>query len=226
MVNVEARSKVKGKEFEILVDVDKALQFKKGLQVSIENVLAVDTIFYDIKKGLKASSADLKDAFGTENFKEVAEKIIKSGEVVLPSDYRKKEVENRVKQVIDFILRNAVDPVTDKPITEKRISEAIDMAGINIENKPVEQQMSKIISKLKEFLPLKIETKKLKIVVPAIHTGKVYGLLQDYKEKENWLANGDLSCIVNIPSGFQMEFYDKLNAVTHGSAIVEEVNKK
>lgn len=223
MVNVEARLKVKGKEFEILVDVDKALQLKKGLPVNIENVLAVDQIFYDFKKGSKVSSADLKEAFGTDDIREVAGKIIKSGEVVLPSDYRKKEQETKVKQVIDFLLRNAVDPVTNKPITEKRITEALDMAGINIENKPIEQQIPKIISKLKEVLPLKIETKKLKIIVPAVHTGQVYGLLQEYKEKENWLGNGDLSCIVNIPSGFQMEFYDKLNAVTHGSAIVEEV---
>jgi len=223
MVNVEARLKVKGKEFEILVDVDKALQFRKGLPVNIENVLAVDQIFYDFKKGSKVSSADLKEAFGTDNVLEVAGKIIKSGEIVVPSDYRKKEQETKVKQVIDFLLRNAVDPTTNKPITEKRITEALDMAGINVENKPIEQQIPKIISKLKEVLPLKIETKKLKIVVPAVHTGQVYGLLQEYKEKENWLGNGDLSCIVNIPSGFQMEFYDKLNAVTHGSAIVEEV---
>ena len=39
MVNVEARLKIKGKEFEILVDVDKALQLKKGVEVSIDNVL-------------------------------------------------------------------------------------------------------------------------------------------------------------------------------------------
>jgi ribosome maturation protein SDO1 len=196
---------------------------KKGLPVNIENVLAVDQIFYDFKKGLKVSSQDLKDAFGTDNIRQVAEKIIKSGEIVVPSEYRKKEQDIKVRQVIDFLLRNALDAVTNKPITEKRITEALDMAGINIENKPIEQQIPKIVSKLKEILPLKIETKKLKVVVPAIHTGKVYGLLQEYKEKENWLGNGDLSCIVNIPSGFQMEFYDKLNAVTHGSAIVEEV---
>ena len=175
---------------------------------------------------MRCSSQDLKEAFGTDDVKEVAEKIIKSGEIVLPSDYKKKEQETKIKQVIDFLMRNAVDPATNKPLTEKRIEEGIKMAGINIDNKPIERQIPQIISKLKEVLPLKIESKKLKITVPAIHTGKAYGLLQEYKEKEEWLENGDLLCVVVIPSGFQMEFYDKLNAITHGSAIVEEIKEE
>ena len=222
MVNVEAKLKIKGKNFEILVDVDKALQFKKGLG-KIDNVLAMDTVFYDIKKGLKASASDLKEIFGTEDAKIAAEKIIRQGELNVPTSYKKEEKENKLKQVIDFLAKNALDPITGKPHTATRIEEAIEQSGINIENKPIEQQISRIVSKLKEIMPLKMETKRLKILVPAVHTGKVFGLLQEYKEKEEWLGNGDLSCVINIPSGIEMEFYDKLNAVTHGSAVVQEV---
>ncbi len=222
MVNVEAKLKIKGKNFEILVDVDKALQFKKGLG-KIDNVLAMDTVFNDVKKGLKASASDLKEIFGTEDAKIAAEKIIRQGELNVPVSYKKEEKENKLKQIIDFLAKNALDPITGKPHTAARIEEAIELAGINIENKPIEQQISRIVSKLKEIIPLKMETKKLKILVPAVHTGKVFGLLQEYKEKEEWLGNGDLSCIINIPSGIEMEFYDKLNAVTHGSAVVQEV---
>jgi len=226
MTNVEARLRVKGKEFQVLVDVDKALQLKKGSDISIDNVLAIDEVFYDTKKGLKASSSDLEECFGTSDVKEVAEKIVKQGEVVLPSEYKKRELEEKEKQVIDFLAKNAVDPSSGMPHSEKRIKEAIEQAGVKIENKSIEQQIPSIVSKLKEVLPIKLETKKLKITVPAIHTGKVYGLLQDYKEKEEWLSNGDLSCIINLPAGLQMEFYDKLNAITHGSAIVEEIKEE
>jgi len=226
MANVEARLRIKGKEFQVLVDVDKALQLKKGVDVSIDNVLAIDEVFYDAKKGLKASSSDLEEYFGTSDIREVAEKIIKQGEVVLPSEYKRKELEERTKQIIDFLAKNAVDPSSGMPHSEKRIEEAIEQSGVKIENKPIEQQISSIVSKLKEVLPIKLETKKLKITVPAIHTGKVYGLLQDYKEKEEWLSNGDLSCIINLPAGLQMEFYDKLNSITHGSAIVEEIKEE
>lgn len=224
MVNVEARLKVKGKEFAILVDVDKALEFKKK-GGNIDDITATSEIFYDLKKGLKVSDSDLKECFGTTDVKEVAEKIIKRGEVVLPSEYKKKELDNRVKQVIDFLARNAVDPTTGNPHTGARIEQAIQQAGIKIENKPIEGQIGRIVSKLKETFPIKIETKKLKITVPSVHTGKVYGLLQEYKEKEQWLENGDLVVIINIPVGLEMDFYDKLNGITHGSAIVEEMKE-
>ena len=61
------------------------------------------------------------------------------------------------------------------------------------------------------------------MTIPAIHTGKIYGLVNQYKEKENWLSNGDLEIIANIPSGMIMGFYDKLNSATHGSVLTEEV---
>ncbi|MCX6748835.1 MAG: ribosome assembly factor SBDS [Candidatus Pacearchaeota archaeon] len=224
MVNITARYRAKGKNFEVLVNADKASQFKKGLS-TIENVLATDQIFYDIKKGLKASTSDLKDCFGTDNSRDVAERIVKNGEVELPLELKRQEQENRIKQVVAFFVKNAVDTRTGLPFTEKRIEEAMGQAGISVENKPINQQVNSIASKLKTILPLKIATKKLKITIPAVHAGKVYGLLNEYKEKESWLDNGDLVCVVNIPSGLQMEFYDKLNGVTHGSSIAEEIKE-
>jgi len=223
MTNVEARLKVKGKNFEILVDVDKAIQMKKGLPVNIENVLAIDQIFSDSKKGIRVSNADLKECFGTEDVRAAAEKIVKTGEVLLPMEYRKKEQDMKIKQIIDFLVKNAMDPTTGRPHTPTRIEESMKKAGVNVDNRPVDQQIPEILKKLMPIIPIKIETKRLKIVIPAIHTGKAYSLLQEYKEKEEWLNNGDLSCIINLPAGLQMEFYDKLNGITHGSAIAEEM---
>ena len=68
--------------------------------------------------------------------------------------------------------------------------------------------------------------KKVKIKVPAIHTGKVYGVINQYKEQENWLGDGGLEVVVNVPSGLIIDFYDKLNAVTHGSALTEEIREE
>ena len=67
--------------------------------------------------------------------------------------------------------------------------------------------------------------KKVKIIVPAQHTGQVYGLVNEYKEKEEWKENGDLEVILNVPAGIIFEFYDKLNSSTHGSAITEEIKE-
>jgi ribosome maturation protein SDO1 len=225
MANVEAKLSLKGKRYEVLVDVDKAVQLKKGIPVSMDNVLAINEVFSDVKKGIKLSKNDLKDAFGTEDVKVIAEKIIKNGEVNIPLEMRKAEQENKVKQVVDFLSRNALDPRTGRPYTPNAIENAISQAGVKIENKPIDSQIQDIISKLRTVLPVKIETKKLKITIPALHSGKVYSLVKEYKEKEDWLGNGDLQVVVNIPAGLQMEFYDKLNGVTHGSSVVEDISK-
>jgi len=225
MTEVIARIKIKGKHYETLVDVDKALQLKQGKPISIDNVLAVNKIFYDSKKGLCVSDKDLEEAFGVKDIKTAAEKIIKSGEILVPKEYRDTERENKKKQIVDFLSRYAIDPRTEKPHTAERISAAIEQAGVSIDNKPMEQQISGILEKLKVILPIKIQTKKLKLRIPALHTGKIYGILSDYKEKENWLSNGDLECIINLPVGLQDDFYAKLNAITHGSAISQELEE-
>jgi ribosome maturation protein SDO1 len=223
MANTEARIKIKNKNFEILVDLDKALDLKKGKNVLPQECLAVDVVFSDTKKGLKVSEKDLNEAFGTSDIFAVAERIVKNGEILLPAEYKKKEQDNKRKQMIEFLAKNAIDPLTKRPHTPTRIEEALDKAGVNIDNRAVEEQIPRVIEELKKVMPIKIENKKLKIRVPAMYTGKAYGLLQIYKEKEDWLDNGDLSCVINLPVGLQMEFYDKLNSITHGSAIAEEV---
>jgi len=225
MTDVIARIKIKGKNYEVFVNVDKALQLKQGKPVNVENVMAIDKIFYDSKKGLHVSDKDLEDAFGTSEITKIVERIIKNGEIQIPKEYKDKERGDKKKQVIDFLSKNAVDPATGSPHTPSRIENALNESGINIDNRPVEQQISKIIEKIRQIIPLKIQSKKLRLRISSEHTGKVYGLLQEYKEKENWLPNGDLDVIVNVPQGLLENFYDKLNSITHGSAISQEIKE-
>ncbi|MBS3067040.1 ribosome assembly factor SBDS [Candidatus Pacearchaeota archaeon] len=225
MGNVIARIKVGGKHFEILVDVDKALALKKGGDVSINEVLAVDRIFTDAKKGDNASSKDLEEAFKTQDSGEVATQIIKRGDIEIPIEYKHKELSDKAKQIVNFLSKNSVDPRTGRPYTPERIENAIKESGVNITNKPIDSQLKEITEKIAKIIPLKIETKKVKITIPARYSGQAYGIVQTYKEKEEWMNNGDLEIVLNIPVGLQMEFYDKLNAVTHGSVISEEVKE-
>ena len=221
--NTVARIKINGKHFEIMVDLDLALKLRRGEPINIQNVLLANDIFTNSQNGSKASSSDLITCFGTSDLNQVATRIVQKGEVQLPKDYRDEQQDNKKKQVADFFVKNAVDARTNKPFTLQQIENALSQTGVNITNVPIEQQISSITEALKTILPIKIETKKLAITIPAIHTGKIYALVNQYKEKEDWLNNGDLKVIINIPVGLQMEFYDKLNAVTHGSALSEEI---
>jgi len=224
--NTIARIKVNNKHFEILVDLDLALKLRKGEPVNIQNVLLANDIFTNSQNGSKASSEDLNAAFATSELLAVATRIVQKGDIQLPKEFRDEQQEAKRKQVIDMIVRNAVDARTSMPFTPQTIEHAMNEAGVNITNAPVDQQVSSITEALKTILPIKIETKKLSITIPAIYTGKAYGVFNQYKEKEDWLSNGDLKVTINIPVGLQMDFYDKLNAITHGAAISQEIKEK
>ena len=221
MANVEARIKVKGKNFEISVNLDEALKVKAG-KGDIISAIDCPAIYYDISKGTVAAQKDLTDAFGSIDLYEVAKQIIVKGEVQKNQEFRDAEREAKVKQVIQLILKNAVDQ-NGRPYTEDRLKRAIDEVHFSFDNKPAEQQMPILLEKLKTVIPIKVETKKIRLTIPAQYTGQVYGLLKDFKESEDWLGNGNLQAVINIPAGMQLDFYDKLNHITHGAVQSEEM---
>ena len=222
MANVEARLKVNGKHFEIMVDLDEALKVKSG-KGDIISALQSPHIYHDLKKATLVSQKDLMENFGTADIYEIAKKIIASGEVQKTQEFRDEQRENKIKQVINIIIKNATDQ-HGKPYTEERLRTAISQVHFNFDSRPPEQQMHELVSKLKTIIPIKIETKKVKLTIPARYTGQVYGLLQENKESEEWLSNGNLQVVLNVPAGLLIDFYDKLNSVTHGSVQSEEMN--
>ncbi|MAH46013.1 ribosome assembly factor SBDS [Candidatus Pacearchaeota archaeon] len=221
MVDTTARVTKEGKHFEILVDLDEALKVRKG-EGNVGVAVLSDAVFHNLKSGEHASDGDLKKIFGTADFSGVAEKIIKNGEVVLPTEYKSGEQDKKYKQVVDFLSKNAVSP-SGTPYTSDRIMKALQEAHVQIKNKAIDLQINDIVEQLAKVLPVKIEMKKIKITIPAQHTGKAYGVINEFKESEEWLGNGDLVVVVNVPAGLVMDFYDKLNGVTHGSGLAEDV---
>ena len=226
MTDTTARLRVGKLDFETMVDLDAAIKFKKGEEIGLNEVIRDTQIYTDLKKGMAAGNDDLMNAFNTTDFNVIVERIVKKGQIEVTQEFRSEALEGKRKQVIDFLVRNAVDVRTGRPFTPEMIESALKQSGAKIDNQPVEKQIGSITETLKKAIPIKIETKKIKIKIPAEHTGKSYGLLQEYKEKEEWLSDGSLEVIVNLPVGIQMDFYDKLNGITHGSAITSEIREE
>jgi len=221
MVQTTARVKKDGKHFEILVDLDEALKVKKG-DGNINAAVLTDAVFYNLKAGEHASSEDLEKNFGTSDVVAVAEKIIKGGEIVRTAESMKGEHEKMYKQVVDFLARNAVSP-EGRPYTPDRIMKALVEAHVNIKNKPIDSQVTEILDQLSKVLPVKMEMKKVKLIVPAIHTGKAYGIVKEHMVKEDWKNNGDLEVVVEMPTALIFDFYDRINSATSGAVLSEEI---
>lgn len=219
-----AKIKRFGQTFEISIDTEKALQYKKGIILDVTDVLLADKIFTDAKKGLTAAGSELQNAFQTTDVNKIADFILKKGEIQATSEHRAQEREQQKLRLINLIHKQAVDPKTNLPHPPARIEAALEQGKIHLEaNRTVEEQFSEIISKLKPIIPIKIEQKKMVITIPAHYSGKVYPFVKsNFKVlKEEWTNQGNWKVWVEIPAGFQQEFIDKLNSFTKGEVVVE-----
>jgi ribosome maturation protein SDO1 len=221
MTQTTARIRKGKNNFEILVDLEEALKVRKD-NGDISLAVLTEDVFYNLKSGEHASKDILEVEFNSGDFYEICKKIICSGEIVLPTDYKNELGEQKYKQVVDFLVKNAVSP-EGRPYTPDRIMTALKEAKINVKNKPIESQIAEIIEHLQRIIPLKIDTKRLRITISAQYTGKAYGIVSEFRESEEWISNGDLIITIKIPAGIILDFYDKLNSVTHGSSLVEEL---
>lgn len=222
-INV-AKIKKFGHTFEISINPDAALKYKKGEITDLNEVLLAEEIFTEAKKGLVAANDKLREAFKTTDTAKIADIILKSGEIQATSEQRSEEREQQKRKLINLIHRNAVDPKTGFPHPPNRIETALEEGKIHLDyNKTVEEQFDDIISKLRPIIPIKIEQKKMKIVIPANFAGKLYSFVKNNSTilGEEWLNNGSWKVKIELPAGLQQEFMDKLNSLTHGEVLVE-----
>ncbi len=208
--------------FEVLVDPDKALEIKEKGDISVlsnlDDTLASLDIFKDAKKGERASEEIVTKVFGSEDKKWVFFKIIKDGELHLTTEQKRKMQEEKRKQIIATIARQAIDPTTNLPHPMERIERALDEANVHIDPlKSVERQVGEIVNKLIPILPIKIAKARIEIKVPAVHASRIYGYLKQLNMiKSDWKNDGSLDAVIEVPAGMQSEIFDKLNSMTKG----------
>ncbi len=217
---VIAKLETHGERFEVLVDPDLAWDFKLGKIKDISQVLAVEKIFKDARKGDKASEELMQKIFGTSDPLEVAEKIIRKGEIRLTAEQRRKMYEAKKKQIITIIARNAINPQTKTPHPLHRIEKALEEAKVHIDiTKSVEEQIPNILKALRPIIPIKFEKKTIAVKIPGEYSGKAYSVVKNYGEikKEEWGKQGEWIFLIELPAGIVDEFFRELNAVTKGS---------
>ncbi len=217
---VIARLKKGEEHFEVLVDPYAAADLIDGKEIDIIQILAIDAIFKDSKKGTHASEEAIKEKFGTDDVAEIAKQIVLNGDIQLTTEQRHKMQKNKKNRIIETISRNAMDPKTKAPHPRQRIELAMDEAGVHIDPfKPVSEQVKTIIEALRPLMPISMEHVRISVKIPPEHIGKAYGVARNYGtlEREEWQSDGSWIGIIKIPAGMQTDFYGKLNDVTKGN---------
>lgn len=215
----------KGHLFSIMIDPEKAAQFKQG-KAALDDAIATEDIFVDVKRGIRASSHDLKDVFGTDDNRKIMEIMIRDSELPVTKKQKNLALEEKRKRIVSIISRNAVDPKTGIPHPPQRIENAIEEAKVKIdEHKTAEEQVPEIIKKISAVLPIKFEVKKLELVLPAKFAGQAYGLIKKEAKilKDEWKNDGSLKVLVEVPVSIQDKFFTDVNHICHGDVESKEI---
>lgn len=224
MVSLEdaviARYEAKGERFEILVDPDLAKAFIEGDSTDLDEVLAVDSIFRDVRKGDRASTESMEKVFGTTEFMDIARRILLKGEIHLTTEQRREMLEQKRKQIVTYIARNAINPRTMAPHPPQRIENAIRESKVPIDPfKPVEAQVGGVMAAIAPLLPIKLDSVTVAVKLRPEDVGRTYGDLKEFGEiqREEWQRDGSWIGMIRIPAGLQEEFFERLSDRTKGN---------
>ncbi len=217
--SITAHMDINSERYEILVDPDLAYLYRIGQKKELNNVLTVEEVFKNFKKGERHTTSSLQKAFGTTDVWQISERILKNGEIQLTTDQKRKMLEEKKKQVISIIAREAIDPRTGAPHTQMRIEQALEESRVHIDAfKDAAQQIEDVIKAMRPIIPLKFEHVRIAVKVPPSYAQRIYGSLKGYGiQKEEWSRDGSLIVVIEMPAGMQGEFYDRLNRMTAGS---------
>ncbi len=232
MVSVEkaviARLTKDGTDFEILVDPDKALEFKRGKNIPAGDMLAVAEVFRDAKKGERIPSDRLQKSFGTTDVPSIAEQIIKNGQIQLTTEQRRRFVEEKRKQIADIISRHGINPQSKLPHPVPRILNAMDEAHVSIDPfRPAEEQIEGVLSKIRGVIPVAFERLEIAVRVPIEYAGKASSAVRQITPvlKEEWKPDA-WTALIEIPAGMQSDIYSRLNSLTSGRVEVKIIKEK
>jgi ribosome maturation protein SDO1 len=206
--------------FEILVKPQQALDYKLGKQVPMSQVLLIEEVYSDSGKGTRASEEKLQKNFGTTDPVKVAEEVMKSGELQLTTEQRRQLVEDKRRQIVSIISRNALDPRSGTPHPPLRIEQAMGQIRLSIDPyKSAEEQAKLVIEELRPILPMKMEQMKIAVKVFPEHAARAYNAFKSFGNvsKEQWQSDGSLVAVVEMPAGMYGSFIEKIGKLTQGT---------
>ena len=219
-------------KFEIILDPKIAFDYRmkrvKIEEINIHELLEIDTIFTDAKKGEKASDDILKNAFSTIDVFEITRKILIQGDIQITAEQRKELQEKKKIKIINFISTNCINPKTSLPHPPARIETAIIDVKVRIDPfDSVEEQAKRIIKEIQIVLPIRMEQVVLAVKIPAEDAPKAYGIVKRYAsiDKEEWTKSGDWIGVLKMAAGLQLEFMEKIESLTKGRSEIKVMER-
>jgi ribosome maturation protein SDO1 len=228
---VTARLESHGARFEVLVDPDAALAIKRGeFDGELEDVIAARDVFENASRGDRPAEQDLKDVFGTTDEMAIIPEVIERGEIQITAEQRAEMQEQKRKQLINTIARNAINPQQDdNPHPPDRIDRALEQAGFTVDPmEPVESQVDDALEALRPVIPIRFEEVTVAVNLPPAYAGSGQAQIREFGdlEREEWTADGGWVGVLTFPAGMQNDLFELVNEVTSGEGDTRIIKDK
>ena len=220
---VTARLESHGERFEVLVDPDAALEIKRGeFEGDLTDVIAAEDVFENASRGDRPAETALEEVFETTDPLEIIPEVIERGEIQITAEQRREMQEQKHKQLVNRITRNAVNPQMDNaPHPPERIESALEETDFRIDPmESVETQVDDALEALRPVIPIRFDEVTIAVQVPADYAGSAQARIRQFGEleREEWQNDGSWVGVITFPAGMQNEFYDLVNEHTSGEA--------
>ncbi|WP_128475984.1 ribosome assembly factor SBDS [Halorussus pelagicus] len=220
---VTARLESHGERFEVLVDPDAALEIKRGdFDGELTDVIAAEDVFENASRGDRPAESALEEVFGTTDPLEIIPEVITDGEIQITAEQRREMQEQKHKNLVNRITRNAVNPQMDNaPHPPERIESALEETDFRVDPmEPVETQVDDALDALRPVIPIRFDEVTVAVQVPADYAGSAQAKIRQFGEleREEWQNDGGWVGVLTFPAGMQNDFYDLVNEHTSGEA--------
>lgn len=220
---VTARLESHGERFEVLVDPDAAMSMRRGdFEGDLEDVIAAEDVFEDASRGDRPPEEALEEVFETTDPMTIIPRVVRDGDIQITADQRRRMQEQKRRQLITQIARNAVNPqMDDAPHPPERIERALEEASFKIDPmEPVESQIDEALELLRPVIPIRFDEVVMAVQLPADSAGSGQARIRQFGdlEDEEWQTDGSWVGVVRMPAGLQNEFYDLANEISGGQA--------
>ena len=147
---------------------------------------------------------------------------IKRGEIQITAEQRREMQEQKHKNLVNRITRNAVNPQMDNaPHPPERIESALEETDFRVDPmEPVETQVDDALDALRPVIPIRFDEVTVAVQVPADYAGSAQAKIRQFGEleREEWQNDGGWVGVLTFPAGMQNDFYDLVNEHTSGEA--------
>jgi len=228
---VTARLESHGQRFEVLVDPDAALAISRGeFEGDLEDVIAAEDVFEDASRGDRPPENALEEVFDTTDPLEIIPEVIRRGEIQITAEQRREMQEQKRRQLVNRIARNAVNPqMDDAPHPPERIESALEETDFRIDPmEPVESQVDDALDALRPVIPIRFDTVTVAVQLPPDYAGSGQAQVREFSdlEREEWQSDGSWIGVVEFPAGMQNDFYDLVNEVSSGEAETQIIKEE